>query len=58
MTLRTQNLFVLLPVFLGMAVIIGFSRYTAELQELRWGLDQEAASFVRDAGGLRSPPGF
>ena len=46
MKLRTQNIVALLPVFLGMTCIIGLSRYTAEMQEIRWGLSEEIAAYA------------
>ncbi len=35
-----------MPIFLGMTCIISLSRYTVEMQEIRWGLTQEAASYA------------
>ena len=53
MKLRVQNIVVLLPVFLGMTCIIGLSRYTAEMHEIRWGLSEEIAAYAKLLGRLR-----
>jgi hypothetical protein len=44
-----------LPIFLGMTCIIGFSRYTAEMRESRWGLGEEMASYASAIAAFLSP---
>jgi HAMP domain-containing protein len=44
MRIRTQNLIVILPLFLGMAAAVGGMTYVAARKEMLWGLDEEASS--------------
>jgi hypothetical protein len=53
--LRTHNILAILPIFLGMTCIIGFSRYTAEIHEIRWGLREEIASYAISIAAFLSP---
>jgi hypothetical protein len=46
---------VILPIFLGMTCLIGFSRYTAEIHEIRWGLREEIASYATAIAAFLTP---
>jgi HAMP domain-containing protein len=46
MRIFTQNLFAIVPLYIGLALAGGFLMYTNELQELEWGLREEANSIA------------
>lgn len=46
MKIRTQNLLAIVPLFLGLAVLIGALFYVVQYRELLWGLDEEATSIA------------
>ncbi len=46
MKIRTQNMLAIVPLFLGLAVLIGALMYFVQYRELLWGLDEEATSIA------------
>lgn len=41
MKIRTQNLFFIVPIFLGLAIINGVLNYREQLAEIEWGINEE-----------------
>lgn len=46
MKIRTQNLLTIVPLFLGLALIGSLLMYTVGLNEIRWGLHEEASTLA------------
>ena len=46
MKIRTQNMLAIVPLFLGLAGLIGALMYVVQYRELIWGLDEEATSIA------------
>ncbi len=46
MKIRTQNMLAIMPLFLGLAVLIGALMYIVQYRELIWGLDEETTSIA------------
>ena len=58
MRIRTQNLIVIIPLFLGMAVATGAMTYSTARQEMLWGLEEEATSLSIAISALERPNSF
>lgn len=46
MKIRTQNLLVIVPLFLGLALLSGWLAYTVQRREILWGMHEEATSLA------------
>ncbi len=55
MKIRTQNMLAFVPLFLGLAALIGALMYVVQYRELVWGLDEEATSIAVAAAHHMNP---
>jgi len=46
MKIRTQNLLVIVPLFLGLALLTGWLAYTVQRREILWGMREESSSLA------------
>jgi HAMP domain-containing protein len=55
MKISTQNLILITPIFLLLALITGLLLFVSERREVRWGLDSEAAGIALTIGEFTDP---